>query len=97
LHDDGRPDHRFVLSSSDAKVNFLEKEQRSDKLKSLECVTALSFFPAAWYFGQTMAHKLSVLIVATTVLKLSFHKNALAAHPSTKGTQTVVRTTVQQN
>jgi hypothetical protein len=69
LHDDRRSDRRFVHSSSDAKVNFLENAQRSDTLESLEFVTALSFFPAAWYFAQAKAHKLAVLIVATMILK----------------------------
>jgi hypothetical protein len=57
LHDDGRPDRRFVGLSSEAKVNFLEKAQRSDTLESLECVTALSFSPVAWYFAQAKPHK----------------------------------------
>jgi hypothetical protein len=72
LHDDGRPDRRFVGLSSDAKVNFLEKAQRSDTVESLECVTALSFFPVAWYFAQTKPHKSAVLIVALTVRKREF-------------------------
>jgi hypothetical protein len=78
---------------------LIGKTQRSNTLESLECVTALSFFPVTWYFAQAKAHKSAVLIITATVPKQNFLKNALRTshYKRCAHSKTVLRTASKIN
>jgi hypothetical protein len=71
------------------------------KKTSWKKLTALSFFPVAWYFAlQAKARKLAVLIIATAVPKRNIHKNVFRASQWCKKcvhSKTVLRTTSKIN